>query len=134
METQVVPYDEAVKMGAVALFGEKYGEIVRVLNVGNGFSVEFCGGTHVAFTGEIGSLRIVSQSGIASGVRRIEALTGRAAQLQARQDDRVLRSLENSLRTNRLSLEDRLTALLDENYALAQSLEESKKQKGTEHR
>ncbi|MXW52392.1 MAG: alanine--tRNA ligase [Gammaproteobacteria bacterium] len=129
VETQVVPYDEAVRMGAVALFGEKYGEIVRVLNVGNGFSVEFCGGTHVAFTGEIGSLRIISQSGIASGVRRIEALTGRAAQSQSRRDDRVLRNLENRLRTGRSTLGDRLEALLDENFALSKSLEESKKQK-----
>ena len=127
VETQVVPYDDAVRMGAVALFGEKYGEIVRVLNVGNGFSVEFCGGTHVASTGEIGSLRIVSQSGIASGVRRVEAVTGRAAQKQTRLDDRVLRGLEELLRTSRTTLEGRLEGLLDENFALTRSLEESKK-------
>ncbi|MCY3884814.1 MAG: alanine--tRNA ligase [Gammaproteobacteria bacterium] len=129
VETDVVPYDEAIEMGAVALFGEKYGEIVRVLNVGNGYSVEFCGGTHVAFTGEIGSLRIFSQSGIAAGVRRIEAVTGRAVQQQMRQDDLVLKRLEDMLNTGRTTLTDRLAALLDEKLALVQSLEESKKAK-----
>lgn len=129
VETEVVPYDEAIRMGAIALFGEKYGEIVRVLNVGDGYSVEFCGGTHVAYTGEIGSLRVVSQSGIAAGIRRIEAVTGRAVQLQMRRDDRVLKSLEELLNTDRSSLAVRLGALLDEKLALAQSLEESEKKK-----
>lgn len=128
VKTDVVPYDEALEMGAVALFGEKYGEIVRVLNVGNGFSVEFCGGTHVASTAEIGLLRIVSQSGIAAGVRRVEAITGRAAQHQTRSDNRVLNNLEGLLQSGRSNLVDRLSTVLEQKHALAQSLEEVQKQ------
>ena len=126
VRTDVVPYDEAVSMGAIALFGEKYGEIVRVLNVGDGYSVEFCGGTHVAATGEIGQIRILSQSGIASGVRRVEAATGRGAQLQSRRDDRALRNLSDLLKTSKVELTDRVSALIDERLSLVRSLEESK--------
>lgn len=129
VRTNVVPYDEAVSMGAIALFGEKYGEIVRVLNVGDGYSVEFCGGTHVAATGEIGQLRIFSQSGIASGVRRVEAVTGRGAQLQSRRDDRALRNLSDLLKTSKVELADRVSSLIDERLALVRSLEETKQEK-----
>ena len=129
VKTDVVPYDEAIRMGAIALFGEKYGEIVRVLNVGDGYSVEFCGGTHVAATGEIGQLRIVSQSGIASGVRRVEAVTGRGAQAQAREDDRTLRNLSGLLKTSKPSIADRITSLLDEQISLKRSLEQSQQVK-----
>ncbi len=126
--TDVVPYDDAVGMGAIALFGEKYGEIVRVLNVGDGYSIEFCGGTHVASTGEIGQLRIFSQSGIASGVRRVEAVTGRGAQMQTRRDDRALRDLSDLLKTNKTELVDRVASLIDERLSLVRSLEESKQE------
>jgi len=79
IQTEIMAQDEARQKGAMALFGEKYTESVRVLTMGNGFSVELCGGTHARFTGDIGILLVSSETGIASGVRRIEAVTGARA-------------------------------------------------------
>ncbi len=88
-ETNVMAFDDAVEAGAMALFGEKYDDDVRVLRLG-GTSMELCGGTHVSRTGDIGSFRVVSESGVAAGVRRIEAVTGTAALSFARQQAKAL--------------------------------------------
>ncbi|MDF2690207.1 MAG: alanine--tRNA ligase [Gammaproteobacteria bacterium] len=89
VETMLTTPDQAKQMGAMALFGEKYGDEVRVLKMGD-FSIELCGGTHVHSTAEIGSFRIISETGVASGIRRIEAVTGRAAIRYMQEDKKLL--------------------------------------------
>src|SRR5690606_3278633 len=88
-DVQVMPYNAAIKAGAMALFGEKYGSEVRVMKFGE-FSTELCGGTHVARTGDIGLFKIVSEGGVAAGVRRIEAVTGAGALAYVRDTEEVL--------------------------------------------
>ena len=95
--TEVMTIEEATKKGAIAFFGEKYGEEVRVLDLGEGFSVELCGGTHVKTTGEIGLMKIVSESGISAGVRRIEAVTGVGATLLLQELEQNITSICNEL-------------------------------------
>ena len=122
VKTEVMPYDEAIASGAVAMFGEKYDDFVRVLNVGNGFSVELCGGTHVPYVGEIGSLKIYAETSIAAGTRRIEAVTGREAQARARTNERTLQELARVFQTQTTELPNRVQSLIDEKAKLQQQI------------
>ncbi|MBN8484500.1 MAG: alanine--tRNA ligase [Sphingomonadales bacterium] len=129
--TRLMSPDDAIAAGAMALFGEKYGDEVRVLSMGRTtdktYSVELCGGTHVRATGDIGLFRIVSESAVSSGVRRIEAMTGEGAfrYLAARED--ALKGAAAVLRTTPDDVEARVTALLDERRKLDRELAEAKK-------
>ena len=119
--TEVMSYDAAVQSGAVALFGEKYGDEVRVLRIGD-FSVELCGGTHVRHAGDIGLFKIIAESGIASGVRRIEAVTGEAALQKISADEALLDSLVALLKAGRTELSDKVQQVLDRNRTLEKEL------------
>ncbi|MDJ0852604.1 MAG: alanine--tRNA ligase [Myxococcota bacterium] len=110
-------YDEAIAAGAVAIFEEKYGDRVRVISFGD-FSTELCGGTHAGATGDIGLLKLVSESGIAAGVRRIEALTGRGALLHLRAQEETLQALAAKLKTSVPDLPARVDKLLEERREL----------------
>ncbi len=120
--TELCNMDEAKAKGAMALFGEKYGDTVRVLTMGDGFSVELCGGTHVKRTGDIGLFRIVSESGVAAGVRRIEAITGVKALEQFDYVESLLDAAGRSLKANRDSLIEKLDALVIQNRKLEKDL------------
>jgi alanyl-tRNA synthetase len=118
-------YDEAIEAGAVAIFEEKYGDRVRVISFGD-FSTELCGGTHAAATGEIGLLKLVSESGIAAGVRRIEALTGRGALEHMRRQEQTLQALASLLKTSVPELAGRVEKLLEERRELERALEKER--------
>ncbi|WP_182188258.1 alanine--tRNA ligase [Pectinatus frisingensis] len=109
-----MPQDEAKKQGAMALFGEKYGDIVRVVTV-PGFSMELCGGSHVENIGQIGLFKIISESGVAAGVRRIEALTGKAAYEYTKKQEAVITGAAESLKTDVFDLNAKIVGLLQEN-------------------
>jgi alanyl-tRNA synthetase len=118
-------YREALDRGAMALFSEKYGEVVRVVEI-PGVSMELCGGTHVRTTGEIGLFRIVSESGVAAGVRRIEAVTGREAYRRKVHDRQTLRRAAELLRTREDNLLPRLEGILEEQRELSRALERAR--------
>jgi alanyl-tRNA synthetase len=111
-ETNVMDFDAAVAAGAMALFGEKYEDKVRVLRIGE-FSTELCGGTHVRRAGDIGLFKIVSEGGVAAGVRRIEAVTGQGAYEYVVQTDQKLRDVAGLVRGSRDDVEDKVRQLLD---------------------
>ena len=121
-----MPIEEAKKLGAMALFGEKYGKVVRVVNI-EGWSTEFCGGTHVKNTAQIGGFKIVSESSVAAGIRRIEAVTGRNLLVRANLQEAMLHTVANTLKANNItSLPIRAEAVMAENKAMSKELEEIK--------
>jgi alanyl-tRNA synthetase len=115
-------YDEAIEAGAIAIFEEKYGDEVRVISFGD-FSTELCGGTHAVATGDIGLLKILGESGIAAGVRRIEALTGLGALEHMREQERLLQRVAAALRSPVAELPERVERLLEEKRGLERDLE-----------
>jgi alanyl-tRNA synthetase len=120
--TEDCSMEEAKVKGAMALFGEKYGDRVRVLTMGNGFSIELCGGTHASRTGDIGLFRIVSESGVAAGVRRIEAITGKKALGLFDNLDSLLDHAVRALKTTRENLPEKLELLVQQNKKLEKDL------------
>jgi alanyl-tRNA synthetase len=134
VRTRLLSPDRAVEEGALALFGEKYGAEVRVVAMGGAldgadrpYSVELCGGTHVHRTGDIGLFKIVGESSIASGVRRIEALTGAAAEAYLAEEEELLRQSAAALRTSPTELPARLVRLIEDNRRLERELAEARR-------
>ncbi|MFN3673926.1 MAG: alanine--tRNA ligase, partial [Bosea sp. (in: a-proteobacteria)] len=130
--TRLMSVDEAIASGARALFGEKYGDEVRVVAMGTrddgkAFSVELCGGTHAGRTGDIGMISVVGESAVASGVRRLEAMTGAAARRQLNEDSRRLHGLASLLKVPAGEAETRLAALIEERRKLDRDLTEARK-------
>ena len=120
-----MPIEEAKKTGAQALFGEKYGDIVRVVNMGD-FSIEFCGGTHVQNTSEIAAFKIISETGVAAGVRRIEALTSEGLMKYYDELEEKLKNAAHLLKATPDNLADKITHLMSENKALQSEVESLK--------
>ena len=127
VETSIMKHDEALESGALALFGEKYGEEVRVVNV-ELFSKELCGGTHVKNTGEIGFFKIISESSIASGTRRIEAITGDEALKWAEETEYLVEKLADMLQTGRDGIEKKVQTLVNNNRQMNLEIKDLKAQ------
>jgi alanyl-tRNA synthetase len=124
-ETKVMALDEAVAAGAMSLFGEKYESDVRVLSIGD-FSMELCGGTHVERAGDIGLFKILGESGVAAGVRRVEAVSGQAAYEWVVHTDQVLRDIAAMLRGSRDDVDEKVRELLDRSRRLEKEVQQLK--------
>ena len=122
-----MPLDAAKAKGALAFFGDKYGDIVRVVQAGD-YSVELCGGTHVNATGELGFMKLMSESSIAAGVRRVEALTGNTAVTTIQEDTALLSDAASLLKAPKTDLLERIERLLQEQRELEQQLQQLKSQ------
>ena len=134
--TRLMTVDDAIAEGAMALFGEKYGDEVRVVSMGRGvrgskdgkaYSVELCGGTHVGSTGDIGLVRILSESAVGAGVRRIEAVTGEAARVYLAEQDERIKSLASALKVQPSEVLSRVEAMVDERRKLERELAEARR-------
>jgi len=132
-EIRQLPYDAAIKSGAMALFGEKYGDEVRVLKFGD-FSTELCGGTHVQRTGDIGLFHIMGEGGIASGIRRIEAVTGEGALESVKNTESLLRRAAAALRSTPAEVEEKVNQLLERQKKLERELTTLKSKLASGHR
>ena len=126
VDAKEMPIDEAKETGAIALFGEKYGEIVRVVNMGEGYSVEFCGGTHLNNTAKVGVFQILSEFSVASGVRRIEAITGKATLAEMKDLQHTILDVSAALKVKPVELVEKAKAMVQERKTLAQMIEKYK--------
>jgi alanyl-tRNA synthetase len=131
-ETRVMALEDAVASGAMSLFGEKYDSDVRVLSIGN-FSMELCGGTHVERAGDIGLFKITSESGVAAGVRRLEAVTGAAAYEWVVRTDQVLRDVAALLRGSREDVDEKVRELVDRSKKLEKEVQQLKSKLASGH-
>ena len=122
VEKEVMPISEAKTKGALALFGEKYGDEVRVITMGGEYSVEFCGGCHVNRTGDIGLFKVASETGISAGVRRIEAVTGKGALTLVENEEQTLKQIMGVVNSGPLELVDRVQQLAANNRTLEKQL------------
>ena len=123
---QELPIDEAKKLGAIALFGEKYGDVVRVVSVGD-YSVEFCGGTHLTNSAQCGLFKIISEGGVAAGVRRIEAVTGKGVLDYIANNDRLIADTAKALKTNQIhEIDKKAEAVVSENRDLNKAISDFK--------
>ncbi|MFY9176222.1 MAG: alanine--tRNA ligase [Caldicoprobacterales bacterium] len=127
VETIETTYDEAKKLGAIALFGEKYGDVVRVVKMGD-FSTELCGGTHLSNTGQAGLFKIISETGIAAGVRRIEAVTGFGAHQWLKELNELLHNVSDTLKTNPNGLVQKAEGLVQQVKEYEQEIQQLKRQ------
>jgi alanyl-tRNA synthetase len=132
VETRVMALDEAVAAGAMSLFGEKYDSDVRVLSIGD-FSMELCGGTHVERAGDIGLFKLTGESGVAAGVRRVEALTGRAAYEWVVHTDQVLRDIAAMLRGSREDVDEKVRELVERSRRLEKEVQQLKSKIASGH-